>query len=379
MKKLFFVYIALFLTANVFGQAPEKMSYQAVIRDVDNQLVSNQAIGMRISILQGSADGAEVYQETYNPNPTTNVNGLVSLEIGTGVPLAGNFSTIDWANGSYFIKIETDLKGGTDYNISGTSQLVSVPYALYAENGVKDGSVIGEMLFWNGVNWESVIPGQDGDILTLKNGIPTWRLFDEGVIVHNGFSYKEVTNPTTGRTWLDRNLGATQVAINSTDSNAYGDLYQWGRGNDGHQIRTSDTTATLSTSDTPGHGKFIANSDYPDDWRSPRNDNLWQGVDGINNPCPNGFRVPTIEEWELERESWSSKNASGAFGSPLKLPLSGSRIGGNGKLYNIDNAADYWSSSINDTNSRGLVFSNNSASIYSNNRSYGHSIRCIKD
>src|SRR6056297_1536419 len=86
----------------------------------------------------------------------------------------------------------------------------------------------------------------------------------------------EVTNPTTGEIWMDRNLGATQVATSSTDADAYGDLYQWGRAADGHQLRTSGTTSTLATSDIPGHSDFITIGSSPYDWRSPQNDNLWQ-------------------------------------------------------------------------------------------------------
>ena len=93
---------------SAFSQTPEKMSYQAVIRDASNALVTNQNIGMRVSVLQGSAMGTEVYKEIYNPNPTTNSNGLITVEIGTGIPLTGTFASINWSNGIYFIKSETD-------------------------------------------------------------------------------------------------------------------------------------------------------------------------------------------------------------------------------------------------------------------------------
>ncbi len=83
---------------------------------------------------------------------------------------------------------------------------------------------------------------------------------------------------------MDRNLGAARVATSSTDASSYGDLYQWGRLTDGHQLRNSDVTTVLSTSDAPGHANFIINAPTPFDWRSPQNDNLWQGVNGINNP-----------------------------------------------------------------------------------------------
>ncbi len=127
MKNIFTILTAVILTATVWAQAPEKMSYQAVIRNSSDQLVTNQNIGMQISILQGSVVGTVVYQETRTP--TTNANGLLTIEFGgqTG------FDTINWANCIYFIKTEIDPQGGTDYTITGTSQLLSVPYALHAK------------------------------------------------------------------------------------------------------------------------------------------------------------------------------------------------------------------------------------------------------
>ena len=116
----------------MFAQSPNKMSYQAVIRNSSNVLVTSSAVGMRISILQTSSSGTAVYIETQTP--TTNANGLASIEIGGGTVVSGNFSTIDWANGPYFVKTETDPAGGANYSIIGTSQLLSVPYALYAKS-----------------------------------------------------------------------------------------------------------------------------------------------------------------------------------------------------------------------------------------------------
>jgi hypothetical protein len=131
MKKLYTFLVALVITASTFAQAPEKMSYQAVVRDSGDNLVTSQVVGMRISILQGTT---AVYVETQTP--TTNVNGLVTLEIGgsSATVVSGTFSTIDWSTGTYFIKTETDPTGDTTYTITGTSQLLSVPYALHAKN-----------------------------------------------------------------------------------------------------------------------------------------------------------------------------------------------------------------------------------------------------
>ena len=131
MKRIFTIASALLMTSSLWAQAPEKMSYQAVVRDASDALVATQTVGMQISILQTTATGTAVYTETHTP--TTNANGLATLEIGTGTVVSGDFTTIDWANDTYFIKTETDPTGGTNYTISGTSQLMSVPYALHAK------------------------------------------------------------------------------------------------------------------------------------------------------------------------------------------------------------------------------------------------------
>jgi hypothetical protein len=127
MKKLFTLSMVILITISVLAQPPQKMSYQVVIRNSNNELVTNHAIGMRISILQGSATGTVVYTETQTP--TTNANGLVTIEIGGGA----GFDAINWANYTFFIKTETDPTGGTTYTITGTSQILSVPYALHAK------------------------------------------------------------------------------------------------------------------------------------------------------------------------------------------------------------------------------------------------------
>jgi hypothetical protein len=131
-KKIIIVLIMMMTSTITYAQAPQKMSFQAVIRNASNAVVSKSAIGIRISLLQGSSIGPVVYAETQNT--ITNFNGLISLQIGTGTNLSGNFSLIDWAKGPYFIKTETDPNGGNDYSIIGSSELLSVPYALYALN-----------------------------------------------------------------------------------------------------------------------------------------------------------------------------------------------------------------------------------------------------
>jgi len=189
----------------------------------------------------------------------------------------------------------------------------------------------------------------------------------------------EVTNPATGKTWMDRNLGASRAANTSTDEEAYGDLYQWGRAADGHQKRHSGTNSTLSSTNTPGHGNFILAPDSPYDWRNPQNDELWQGVNGVNNPCPNGYRLPTEAEWEAERQSWSTSNSAGAFASPLKLPVAGGRSRSAGALSRVDTRGYYWSSSLDSSLSQLLLFTDSDASMSNTYRAIGGSVRCIKD
>jgi len=130
MKKLFTLFAVLLFAASLNAQIPKKMTYQAVVRDASDKLIANRTIGVKISIIKGTT---VVYSEVYNPNPRTNKNGLVSLEIGGGTALLGNFSAINWADGPYFIKTEIDPHGGTSYSIKGTTQLLSVPYAFYAK------------------------------------------------------------------------------------------------------------------------------------------------------------------------------------------------------------------------------------------------------
>ncbi len=132
MKNLTTILFAILFASNIFAQAPQKMSYQAVIRNSSNMLVVNTNVGMRISILRDSANGTAVYVETQTK--ATNTNGLVSIEIGGGTIISGLFSSINWATGKYFVKTETDPAGGTNYTITGTQQLLSVPFALYAAN-----------------------------------------------------------------------------------------------------------------------------------------------------------------------------------------------------------------------------------------------------
>jgi PKD repeat protein len=189
----------------------------------------------------------------------------------------------------------------------------------------------------------------------------------------NPTEINEVLNPSTGRIWMDRNLGASRVANGTDDVQSYGDLFQWGRFADGHQCRNSSTTSVRSDVDQPPHDKFIISSI---DWRNPNNDNLWQGANSVNNPCPSKFRLPTEAELNAERNSWPTNNSIGAFNSPLKLPSAGYRLS-NGTLVNGD--AYYWTTTVNNQFSRGLEITNSNSQIITYQRVFGFSARCIKE
>ncbi len=143
MKRLLSLLTSVLLITTAWAQSPEKMTYQSVIRNSSDQLLTNQDMGMQISILHDNASGTAVYVETHSL--TSNANGLVTIEIGSGTT-SDDFSEIDWASGPYFLKIETDptTSGGTNYTITGTSQLLSVPYAFYAKTA---DSLSGEIIY----------------------------------------------------------------------------------------------------------------------------------------------------------------------------------------------------------------------------------------
>ena len=199
------------------------------------------------------------------------------------------------------------------------------------------------------------------------------------LIVQNGLLYDIVKTPT-GRYWLDRNLGASRVAQSSTDAQAYGDLYQWGRTTDGHEKRNSSTITSGAVASGNEGSNFVR---VTGNWLSTQDDTRWNGaIKGVHDPCPNGFRVPTEAEFEAERLQFSSNNSAGAFASILKLPVAGSR---NFSTANIDGAGSYvyyWTSTPNTANPTYInyffITSTNITSTYTY-QAYGMAVRCIKE
>ncbi len=184
--------------------------------------------------------------------------------------------------------------------------------------------------------------------------------------------------------WMDRNLGASQVATAYDDQDAYGDLFQWGRLADGHQKRDADTVEDQEgdpkNSNNPGHNKFIYGNGLSSDgdWRDPKNDDLWQGESGTNNPCPDDWRVPTVYELEDEIESWISENYNGAFDSDLRWTTAGRREWFDGSL-DTGSWGFYWSSSsFGYPDVLFMTFDDVVGFTTDEPRGYGFSVRCIK-
>ena len=187
MKKSLQIFALLFCII-VFAQAPEKFSYQAVIRNASNALITNANVGMKISILKTSVSGTVVYSESQTA--MTNINGLVSIQIGAGTPITGTIAGINWGADSYYIKTETDPAGGTNYTIAGTTQLLSVPYALYTNSSASDTPFIHFSSF--GGSSQSISIGSSTSVIN------TWTGLEEtGGVNYNGTT-GEYTIPVTG-------------------------------------------------------------------------------------------------------------------------------------------------------------------------------------
>lgn len=216
MKKINALFAGLLLTASVFvtqqakAQAPESMSYQSVIRNSSNALVAATPVGMQISLLQGTASGTAVYVETQTA--TTNANGLVSIEIGTGTATTGTFSEIDWATGPYFIKTEIDPAGGSNYTITGTQQMASVPYALHA---AKSGGTV----FETTIDDPTAIHNTNAGNVGIGTDLPSEKLDVNGNVRIRG------GNPAQGKVLTSDEKGTASWQTPVTQSGTGGDTY----------------------------------------------------------------------------------------------------------------------------------------------------------
>ena len=208
-------------------------------------------------------------------------------------------------------------------------------------------------------------------------------------IIHNGTAYASVISPYTGKTWLDRNLGAMRVCITVDDMACYGDYYQWGRNYDGHQEKSSETNATLALDINSAGVDYITTSVSPDDWTDALVDDFgisrnfnWSKIDG-DSVCPIEYRVPTVTELKEEtldnNMSDSFANNTDAFNNFLKLPSASERNNTIGEVSYLSPELYLWLNDVDDNQSYYMSATSTDAGVYSSHRSRGFSVRCIRD
>ena len=295
--------------------------------------------GLAINTTDTTAGCNNTYMYTSDGKNYTLSNNIVTVSSdptsggGTSLPLFVPYITFDRNGGT----------GDTSTQTLDTGQTANLNPNTYSRTGYTFSG-------WS-TSSSGLVSYADGASYTMtgSSNVTLYAVWIRSGItfVYNGSSvtYGTVQNPVTGKVWLDRNLGATRVALSATDSAAYGDVFQWGRAADGHQIRVPLSGATDVTSDSwvPGHSKFILASMYSyGNWGPEPSGVLWQGVSGPNNPCPTGFRLPTEAELTSEISSWDSQDSAGAFGSVLKLTLAGQRLYEGGSLFSEGSWGEYW-------------------------------------
>ena len=368
MKKLLTLFAALFIVLLLQAESPEKISYQAIIRNTKGELVKNQAIGMKISIyFYNKSVSVTSYVETQTP--TTNENGLVSIEIGTGKAVTGVFADINWAAKAYYLKTEIDPSGGSAYSITSTTQLLSVPYALHAKTA--GSASIAEsaksITTSSGVYTPEYVVDIDGNAYkTIKIGDQVWMAENlKTTRYRNGDAISNQTMPipwgtTTNGAWCDyKNL--------QLNGNKYGHLYNWYAVADPRNIAPEGWHVPTDAEWTELVNYLIANGGN------------WDGTT-TGNKIGKSLAAAT---------NWKSYTTEGAIGFDILInnssgftALPGGYRGSDGTFYGIGYYGDWWSSTEDGATyawSRVLDYSGSSLYRGSNSKSYGFSVRCLRD
>jgi uncharacterized protein (TIGR02145 family) len=372
------------------GQAPQTFSYQAIIRNASNQLISNQPIGVRISILQGGASGTVVYSETHSP--TTNVNGLVSLQVGSGNTISGSIASIDWSNGPYFIQSETDPNGGNAYTITSSSQLMSVPYALYASKAPDQ---------------QQLSVSLSGDTLYLQNGgyviIPSISAANYGLgltgisahtcnatNVHNSTLYYGVMEDQQGNIYKTITIGGQEWMTENLKTTIY---------RNGDPIPNVTNNSQWASTTVGGWCYYNNNTQFDCPYGKLYN---WYTVSDPRNVCPTGWHVPSIDDWTT-LVSYVGFGNEGIAGGKLKSTgtqywlnvnnaatnetgfsgLPGGSRNNNGIFNSIGQQGYWWTSSENDQFDYVYfqILSAQAGEVAQGNfdKKMGFSIRCLRD
>ena len=337
MKKSI-LFLVLLQSLLIFAQAPQKMTYQSVVRNSANVLLANQAVGVRISILEGSLSGTAVYSETHAV--TTNANGLFTLEAGGGTPTEGVFADIVWGNGAHYIKSEIDPTGGTNYTLSATKELLSVPYALYAVNGITTAQA-------------DAITAQAAAITTMQTQISD----QASTIAAMQAQISSLLSPTTVRigtqTWMIKNL----------------------------DVATYNNGDVIPEVTDPSQWKFLTTGAWCHYDNDPANDAIygtlynWYAVNDPRGIAPTGFHVPTNTEFNIVVDL---KNQTGFAGLPGGFLVSTWFSA----FQNIGFKGFWWSSSEKDiTTAYNNEMDYSTGNVYPgwSNKAFGYSVRCVKD
>jgi uncharacterized protein (TIGR02145 family) len=357
-----------FQSVCALAQAPQKVNYQMVVRDASGELVNESAVGVQISILQGASDGSAVYVETHAP--TTNVNGLVSFEVGSGTPVLNTFADIDWAGGPYFLKTETDPAGGSSYTITGISEILSVPYALHSKTAETASG-------------------------TLLARIEALEAREEANLIANGFTDPRDSNhydvvKIGNQIWMAENLAylpnVNQVADGSEDApGSYYYVYDY----DGINVAEAKATANYTT-----YG-VLYNWTAAIDGEASSATNP-SGVQGV---CPAGWHLSSDAEWtelteylggladaggklkENGTTHWLTPNTGASNETGFTALPGGSRR--NDSLFGaIGGYGFWWSATEGDATSawvRYMYYESGSVSRNFGLIERGFSVRCVRD
>jgi uncharacterized protein (TIGR02145 family) len=426
MKKILFIVVALIFNGNIQAQSPQKFSYKMVVRNFNGQLLSSQQIGIKISILQNTETGIVMYAERHTP--TTNVNGLATFQIGEGTLLNGNLAQINWAQGPYFISTETDPSGGMNYSITSIQQLLSVPYALYAENAGNSvpgpQGPIGEI----GPQGPQGLPGDpasDNQELSVSETGDTLYLQNGGFVIIPGIS---AANGSESNSSIIHSCGADSIhnpnssygAVTDQEGNVYKTILigtqEWMAENlivshfsNGDSIINIINDSEWGSLVSPAWSSFNNDESYDCPYGKLYN---WYAASDPRNICPTNWHVPTDWEWQVLEIylGISQQEANSTGGRGLEVNAGGklkatqfwagdnlnatnetgfSALGSSVRPFNgvftpqnQGNSTQFWTSTqINSSSAwprwllttTGLIYRNSS------NKTVGQSIRCIAD